>query len=126
MIDQDVEYIQWMQHNISMVGELFHIKRNNMKLFSSLITYLSREFHKIHPSFRGNTLVDYAFSFDSEFCSLFWSENPRNLGQAFFAVLRVQEFLATKKNIIMETLHMMKLSVMKGMMMAPAWMFMNQ
>jgi hypothetical protein len=42
-------------------------------------------------------LVDYAFSFDSEFHSLFWSENPTNLGQVFCVALRVQEFLAAEK-----------------------------
>jgi hypothetical protein len=42
--------------------------------------------------------VDYAFAFDSEFRSFFWSENPTNLGQAFSAALRVQEFLAAEKD----------------------------
>jgi hypothetical protein len=94
----DVESIQWVQDNISLVLELSHIKKGEDETIPEFHGRFVQALHKIHPSFQPrNILVDYAFAFDSEFHSLFWSENPTNLGQAFFAALRVQEFLATEK-----------------------------
>lgn len=39
----------------------------------------------------------YAFAFDTEFCSLLWSQNPTDLDMAFCTALRVQEFIAIEK-----------------------------
>jgi hypothetical protein len=93
----DVKYMQWMQGNFSMVYKFSHITRGENETIHEFHGRFLNSLHKIQPSFQPrNILVDYAFVFDSEFRSLFSSENPTNLGQAFCAALKVYEFLAAE------------------------------
>jgi len=73
------------------------LRVEKMKLFLNFMVDLSMHCIRSTPHSDQETFWWIMPFFYLEFHSLFWSENPRNIGLAFFAALRVQEFLVIEK-----------------------------
>jgi hypothetical protein len=93
----DVEYLQLVYDDFL---EFCHIKKREDETLPKFHVRFINTYDNIQLLFQQKKfMVHYSFDFQSEFCTLFWSQNQRNLGKDFFTAKRAQEFIAASQRV---------------------------
>jgi len=91
----DVEYFQWLN---GLLLDYSHIKRGVDEAIPNFHVIFINACDKIPPRYQPRSIiVDYAFVFDPKFHNLFWSQEPKNLKQAFLVAKGVEEVLTAAR-----------------------------